>query len=341
MRLLPLAVAALVPCLAAAARAEPVCGAYGQVCCARSRCNAGHECRGSCQPIHKAEAEKPLGARSVRVVLVNQTPFTLRRVGGGASHGVWSSAPPSYVNGNDYAQWQTDSSGLATGTTAHAEYDIWGQERPGGKMVKAGDLQIRWNNPFDGGNDYGQSTTAGFALERVGGSGNHTTIFFFLRPAARLRYECADLWVSNHLHDKPGEALGEFDEAIGFFTTAIKRSGIEGWTYTGCGAAVEAVAVRDAQHSTDGFWTIDVWLTKFRVGAMDGMAKVPKGKGRALRVEVKPGRKAHDVLNDRPDQRPRKGDKIQFRGPVYVDHGHYLEVHPDEPIEIVARGRGR
>jgi hypothetical protein len=97
------------------------------------------------------------------------------------------------------------------------------------------------------------------------------------------------------------------------------------------------VAVRDAQHSTDGFWTIDVWLTKFRVGTMDAMAKVPKGKGRALRVEVKPGRKAHDVLNDRPDRRPRKGDKLHLRGPVYVDHGHYLEVHPDDPIEIVGR----
>jgi hypothetical protein len=326
-------------CLSLPAAAAPTDFAdYSQSCGPGAICKQGYECRGSCQPIHKPEAEKELGKRSVRVVLVNQTPFTLRRLQGAATHGKWSSMPPGYLNGYDYAQWQTDSNGLSTGTMAAVQFDIWGTDQAhGNKMVKVGNLNIKWNNPFDGSNDYAQSTTPGFAVDRVGGNGNHTTVFFFLRAGAQRDYKCADLWVSNHLALKPNATLQEFDEVIGFFTTAIKRTGVQGWTSTGCGADAEGLVVRDAQHSTDGFWTIDLWLSKFRVGTMDGMARVPRGQGRAIRIEVKPGRAAHAALNNDENARPRKGDRIRFNGPVLVDHGHFLEVHPDQPIEITSR----
>jgi hypothetical protein len=322
------------PALATAAPAPAACGAYAQACCgAQRKCNAGFECRGSCQPLHKADKDAPLGARSTRVVLINQTPFTLTYAKAGATHGAWTQSPPAKINGYDYGQWQTDSNGFLTGTEARAIYQIVAP----GRAAPVGTTEIGWDNPFSGGNTYKQTASTGFAVDRRGGEGNHTTIFFFLRGVAQPPYPCADLWVANHLWTKPNPVLHEVDEAIGIVTTAIKKQGIEGWTYTGCGTQAEAVAVRDAQHSTDGYWTIDVWLTSFRVGSMNGIWNLHVGEGRAIRIEAKPGTKAHDVLNDDEDLRPRKGDKLRLSGPLYIDHGHFVEIHPEESITITSR----
>lgn len=314
-----------------AARAG-VCGGYAQACCNGRNCSAGFECRGKCHPVHKPEKAMDMGARSTRVVIVNQTPFPLKYGKARAPHGVWSTGVPQLIAPFDYGQWQTDSKGFLTGTEASAIYHV---TQPGRRAPLA-TFSVRWMNPFDGGNKYQVAASAGFAVDRIGGEGNHTTVFFFLRGAAQRPYKCADLWIANHLDHKPLPGLGEFDEAVGFFTTAIKRQGIQGWTYTGCGVEAAGNVVRDTAHSTDGYYTIDIWLTKFRVGSVDGVANLKPGQGRAIRVEVKPGQRAHAAFK-RGARQPRKGDKIQTKGALWIDHGHFLELHSSDPIVISGR----
>ena len=84
--------------------------------------------------------------------------------------------------------------------------------------------------------------------------------------------------------------------------------------------------MRPAQHSTDGFWTIDVDLLSFRIGA----AHAPSG--RFLRVEVEPGTAAHGICEKEAVGPPTL---LSIGGPVVIDtDGPFLEVHPDEDFHI-------
>ena len=69
------------------------------------------------------------------------------------------------------------------------------------------------------------------------------------------------------LSREPQVALGWFSRFIAFLTTPFKRIGISGWRETGCAGEGGGSPVRDAQHSTDGFYTIDVALAALTVGA--------------------------------------------------------------------------
>src|SRR5205085_5849697 len=64
-------------------------------------------------------------------------------------------------------------------------------------------------------------------------------------------------------------ALTWLDRFVAVFTTPFKKWGVSGWKETGCPSHGTGQAVRDAQHSTDGFWTIDVDLRALRVGGLD------------------------------------------------------------------------
>ena len=93
--------------------------------------------------------------------------------------------------------------------------------------------------------------------------------------------------------------------------------------------------MRDAQHSTDGFWTIDVRLEEFRIGTTPANLT----RARFLRVEVEPGTKAHEVC---AATRVLAGMGLLFGGAVVVDaDGPFLEVHPEEEFRIKDEGTGR
>ena len=124
----------------------------------------------------------------------------------------------------------------------------------------------------------------------------------------------------------PRPALGWFSRWVAWLTTPFKFIGISGWEDTGCSAEASGAPVRDAQHSTDGFWTIDVRLSSFVIGGVSAEA------GRFVRVEVEPGTRARDVCAARSI---RKGELLLFGGPVVVDTDGegFLEVHPDREFE--------
>jgi hypothetical protein len=123
------------------------------------------------------------------------------------------------------------------------------------------------------------------------------------------------------LSKEPQEALGWFSRFVAFLTTPFKRIGISGWKETGCGGEGSGRPVRDAQHSTDGFYTIDVALEALTVGGQAAPA------GRTLRLEVEPGTRAHEVCAKAP---VKQGTLVTFGGALVVDtDGPFLEIHPD------------
>jgi hypothetical protein len=108
---------------------------------------------------------------------------------------------------------------------------------------------------------------------------------------------------------------------IAFLTTPFKRIGISGWKETGCAGEGSGSPVRDAQHSTDGFYTIDVALQALKIGAEAAPA------GRYLRLEVEPKTRAHEVC---AEALVRQGMLVTFGGAVVIDtDGPFLEIHPD------------
>jgi len=128
------------------------------------------------------------------------------------------------------------------------------------------------------------------------------------------------------LSREPQESLGWLARAIAFLATPFKFLGISGWTDTGCHAEASGSPVRDAQHSTDGFWTIDVGLDALRIG---GASAEPR---RFLRLEIEPGTRAHEICER---SQVVAGAALCFGGPIVVDtDGPFLELHPDAEFEI-------
>lgn len=138
---------------------------------------------------------------------------------------------------------------------------------------------------------------------------------------------CDPAGTTAKLSGTPQPALGWFSRVIAFVTTPFKFLGISGWIDTGCSGEGSGRLVRDAQHSSDGFWTVDVALKRFSIG---GLETPPD---RYLRLECEPGTAAHGVCADRP---LLAGQTLRFGGPIVVDtDGPFLESHPDNDFEVV------
>ena len=91
--------------------------------------------------------------------------------------------------------------------------------------------------------------------------------------------------------------------------------------------------MRDAQFSTDGFWTIDVALSDFGIGAR----KADLSRPLFLRLEVEPDTRAHAVCEARE---VRKGDAVSFGGAIVIDRdADFLEIHPDADFAVSAPER--
>ncbi|MGE5277380.1 MAG: hypothetical protein ACM3SU_10335 [Acidobacteriota bacterium] len=132
------------------------------------------------------------------------------------------------------------------------------------------------------------------------------------------------------LSARPQPPLSWLDRLVAFLTTPFKFLGISGWEETGCAAEGAGQPVRDAQHSTDGFWTIDVELAGFRIGSVSA----DPAERRFLRLEVEPRTKAHDVC---ARTRVLQNMELAFGGAVVVDtDGPFLEVHPEEDFRITS-----
>ena len=149
------------------------------------------------------------------------------------------------------------------------------------------------------------------------------------RPERFAAVACDAAGTIARLSAEPQNRLSWFGRFIAVLTTPFKFWGISGWKETGCGAEAAGQLVRDAQHSTDGFWTVDVRLESFRIGTVSP----DPGETRFIRVEVEPGTRAHEVCGA---TRVLEDMRLVFGGAVVVDtDGPFLEVHPEEEFKIV------
>ena len=152
------------------------------------------------------------------------------------------------------------------------------------------------------------------------------------RPGTLAPVACDGPGTLRMLSTKPQPPLSWFDRFIAFLTTPFKFLGISGWQETGCEAQARGRPVRDAQHSTDGFWTIDLRLEAFAIG--DASADPPGPM--FVRLEVEPDTQAHAVC---AATAVREGMELVFGGAVVVDtDGPFLEVHPEDNFRIVPPG---
>jgi hypothetical protein len=153
-----------------------------------------------------------------------------------------------------------------------------------------------------------------------------------MRPALLAVQVCDSAGTIRSLSDEPRPALGWFSRWIAVLTTPFKFLGISGWKETGCEARVLGSAFRAAQHSTDGFWTIDMELDEFKIG--DACAP----DGRFVRIEVEPGTPAHATC---ANDAVIAGTQLELGGPIVIDtdSGGFLEIHPDADFRILRADR--
>lgn len=257
-------------------------------------------------------------ARSAHVIIKNDTDKTLTFVSGKADHGIVTRKPPSQIPPAGTGELFAESNGFATGTEGRVTYRLVGVN---------GTAVFHWDNPFAGGNSADGSAPAGFSVQNIGDAGNRTLVFFSIHPSNRQAALCNPDWVINHLGTHAEDRLDPASREIGFLTTPLKRLGFGGWVDTGCEATAKGWPVRNAQHSTDGFWTIDVKLKEFRI--QNRMLKA--NLQRWVRIEVEPNTPAHAKAA------ARANTLISFHGHVLIDTHHadeLIEVHPVDPITL-------
>jgi hypothetical protein len=259
-------------------------------------------------------------ARSTHLVIQNETSKTMFFVRGRVAHGRVTSRPPSAIPPGGSGELRAESHGFMTGTEGYVAYRLDGV---------SGEANFHWDNPFYGSNSASDSGPPGYATTHLGNHGNRTVVFFEIHQVGAPYTNCNARWVLNHLGTRSEPSLSAFDRDSGFFTTPLKRLGFGGWVDTACFAVASGAPVRTAQHSTDGFWTIDIRLRSMTIRGQDA------GSGRFVRIEVEPGTPAHRVVARRP---PRRGEALLFQGRVLIDthHGEELiEVHPYDPIRFL------
>ncbi len=82
-----------------------------------------------------------MARRSTQITLVNNTSLTLSLISNARPcHGIWTAGAGAWqqIPGNAQTSWQTESSGVATGTEGWVKYLIEGGE----------EAYIYWDNPF-------------------------------------------------------------------------------------------------------------------------------------------------------------------------------------------------
>lgn len=113
-------------------------------------------------------------ARSVAVRVVNETGLALTCRDAVLDGGEWASYPTDVIGAGETVRWRTQSNGMMTGTEGRAVFAVEGS---------AATVDLWWNNPYIGSNDYSCSAGAGFSCSRSGGSGNDSTVTFTIRRA--------------------------------------------------------------------------------------------------------------------------------------------------------------
>jgi hypothetical protein len=136
-------------------------------------------------------------------------------------------------------------------------------------------------------------------------------------------------YIVHHLSMTSQPRLSAFDEFIAFLSTPFKRLGISGWTKTSCSAGGVG-QIKQIGLSTDGFITIDVWITNISVSCNHGTTvgtTTSVNNKRYIRLEVEPDTEPHEYFRRTPF---KESETIFFQGPILIDRDGdgFYEVHP-------------
>ena len=113
-----------------------------------------------------------MAARSVFVNFTNNIDLALVRNNDSLSHGIWTNRPPDRIEAGSAVSWESESSGVLTGTEGEITYDI--ETAPG---QTGGSVHLHWDNPFVGSNSYDESAPYGYKFDTPpsGGDGDNAT----------------------------------------------------------------------------------------------------------------------------------------------------------------------
>lgn len=114
-----------------------------------------------------------MAARSVTVILTNESSVPLWLSDAGLSHGEWDVSPPAAVNPGLIAAWTSQSDGFLTGTQGWANFNVGDGSN--------GTLNINWDNPYYGGNSYSCSATPPYQTFYWGGNDSNAIVCFAFR----------------------------------------------------------------------------------------------------------------------------------------------------------------
>jgi len=304
--------------------------------------------------------------RSVRVIFWNDSDRFLFRWFAHLSHGKFTRSSlydgtPVVISPHSYVEWGTESNGVGTGTEGYAQYYVSQYGVSQGHLKEYQDLHTReqygivevdWDNPFLGDNSVnnsfspGGSTTSiacfynnsGFDITHVPLDPGHDAmdipVFFRFRETGMPSYNCNHFWVENELRHTPNDSLGFVDQAIGVFTTPFKEAGVSSWVTTGCIGTATGSPVRPAQHSTDGFWTIDIRLDSLIVTdrSVNLYSWPLSAANRFVRLEVAPGSRAHAYCGS---HEVLTYAKLTTAGAIWLDNDSetWLELHPGQDAD--------
>ena len=113
--------------------------------------------------------------RLIKITVINQTNVQFNLDSKSLDHGIWSLhlEPPQYIDANSSVWFQCESAGFMTGCQGNVTY-------------RAGDLgqfNLRFDNPFAGSNDYGETIPAGLKVKREGGGGDDAGVIWTFSSA--------------------------------------------------------------------------------------------------------------------------------------------------------------
>ncbi len=342
------------------------CGAPGQQCCGDPADELGF-CKSpglNCVEQGKADAKCVLpqrvvadADRSVRVVFWNDSDRFLFRWFAHLNHGEFTQSSlyygtPSVISPHSYVEWGTESNGVATGTEGYAQYYVSQYGISQGRLKEFQDLQTQdqygiveldWDNPFVGDNSLNESfhpvnNNFTFDVSHVPLDPGHDAMdipsFFRFREAGMPSYNCNPFWVENELRHMPNDPLSGVDQAAAFIATPFKEAGISSWVTTGCIGTATGSPVRSAQHSTDGFWTIDIKLDSLTATdrSVQGYSWPLNAGNRYVRLEVEPinGSQSHAYCDSHP-----VFYKLMTAGAIWIDNDQetWPELHPGRDVD--------
>lgn len=141
-------------------------------------------------------------ARSVTIVIVNDSDDRLVLSDSSLDHGIWTTSPPNAIETGETSTFESESDGFQTGTEGTVDFTI--QTSQGSN----GTAHFHWDNPFFGSNSYDQTVPVWYKAGRSGGDGNNTTVTWNFDSSSSTHDGIPDVWKQNGVTLDPGDGSG-------------------------------------------------------------------------------------------------------------------------------------